>query len=239
MLHKLLLTTALFGALASPAKATLQLSIDVNGTVFTCADGELSCDQSGGNKNLLVIDQTVNGVLVQVTLAQSTSGKLNELQLSSSNIENLSGAARSIGLFAGDTSFTAPVTFINDSGSLTFNEAVGSGQSSLSFFADALNRQGANPTNTPGALLETVFGTPLTNPDSFAGSNFVDFIANSPFSMTEEAALALRAGGSITGLNLSMQSGVPEPSTWTMFGLGFAAMAAFGWRRRPSLFLKV
>lgn len=218
---------------ASPASAALQLSIDVNGTVFTCADGA-ACDQSSGNKNLLVIDQTVNGVLVQVTLAQSISGALNELQLSSSNIENLSGAARSIGLFAGDTGFTAPVTFINDSGSLTFNEAVGSGVSSLSFFADAANVQGANPTNTPGALLEQVFGTPATNPDSFAGSNFAAFLANSPFSMTEEASLALRAGGSITGLNLSMQSGVPEPKTWAMIGIGFVAMMLVGFKRRKS-----
>ena len=72
-MSKLLLTTAMLAALgATPVSAALQLSIDVNGTTFTCADGA-ACDQSSGNKNLLVINQTVNGVLVQVTLAQSTS----------------------------------------------------------------------------------------------------------------------------------------------------------------------
>ena len=107
-MSKLLLTTAMLAALgATPVSAALQLSIDVNGTTFTCADGA-ACDQSSGNKNLLVINQTVNGVLVQVTLAQSTIGAVNELQLSSSNIENLSGAAANITLEAGDTGFLNP-----------------------------------------------------------------------------------------------------------------------------------
>lgn len=232
IMKKLLLTTALIGGLATPAAATLQLSIDVNGTTFSCADGQLSCDQSGGAKNLLVIDQTVNGVLVQVALAQSTSGSVNVLQLSSSNIVNESAIQKNIELFAGDTSFAGPVNRINDSGSLTFNQAVGSAQSSLSFFADALNRQGANPTNTPGSLLEQVFGTPLTNPDSFSGSNFAVFLADGAFSMTEAANLNLIAGGSITGFNQSMtSSAIPEPKTWAMLGLGFLAMAFMGLKR--------
>jgi hypothetical protein len=233
MLKTFLAATALALVAAAPAHATLQLSIDVNGTVFSCVDGA-ACDQSGGNKNLLVINQTVDGVLIQVTLAQSVSGAINSLQLSSSNIVNSSGAAASITFVAGDTSFTAPVTHINDSGSLTFNSAVGSPASSLSFFADAANTQGANPLNTPGTLLETVFGTPATNPDSFAGSNFAAFIANSPFSMTEEANLNLIAGGSITGFNQSMTSGVPETKTWAMLAIGFVGLVAMGWRPRKN-----
>jgi hypothetical protein len=232
-MKNVLLAGTLLAALgASPAWATLQLSIDVNGTVFSCADGA-ACDQSTTNSNLLVIDQTVDGVLVQVTLAQSTSGTVNILQLSSSNIENNSNGARTITLVAGDTNFTAPVERVNDSGSLTFNQAVGSGQSSLLFFADAANTQGANPLNTPGTLLEQVFGTPATNPDSFAGSNFAAFLANSPFSMTEEAVLSLNANGSITGFNQSMtSSAIPEPKTWAMFGIGLIALAAMKFRRR-------
>ena len=72
----------------------------------------------------------------------------------------------------------------------------------------------------------------MTDPDSFAGTNFAAFLANSPFSMTEEASLRLIAGGSITGFNQSMTSGVPEPSTWAMLGVGFAVMAFMGFKRR-------
>ena len=61
MLKRFLLSASLLALTAGAAQATLQLSIGVGGSVFTCSDGELSCDVSGGAKNLLVIDQTVGG----------------------------------------------------------------------------------------------------------------------------------------------------------------------------------
>jgi hypothetical protein len=215
------------------AHATLQLSIAANGSVFTCADGELSCDQSGGANNLLTVDTTVGGAFVQLTLTQSTFGKVNELQLSSSNIENTTTHPLTVTLLASDTGFIAPARFIENSGSLTFNANVGAPNSTLSFFADVLNRQGANPTNTPGALLDSVSGHALTDPDSFSGTRIAAFDASAPFSMTEGAALALRSGGSvITGFNQAMQSGVPEPSTWALAAIGFGLMGLIGFRRR-------
>jgi hypothetical protein len=217
-------------AFSQPANATLQLSIDVNGVIVTCADGA-SCDQSGANKNLLVIDTIDDGVTVQVTLAQSTFGDRNTLQLSSSNIINSNGTAASVILLASDTGFDAPTKFISDSASLTFNANIGALPSTLRFWADPANVQGANPTNTPGTLLESVSGTATTDPDSFSGSNSVMFLAGMPFSMTEGAALSLRAGGSITGFNQSMTSGVPEPKTWAMLAMGFIALAAMRFKK--------
>ena len=210
---------------AAPAHATLQLSIGAGGSVFTCSDGELSCDQSGGANNLLTVDTSIGGAFVQLTLTQSTFGKVNELQLSSSNIENLTGHPLTVTLLASDTGFLSPVTFINNSGSLTFNSNVGAPDSTLKFWADAANIQGANPTNTPGTLLETVMGHAVTDPDSFSGSLITPFAASAPFSMTEGAALVLRADGSVTGFNQAMETGVPEPSTWAMILVGFAGLA--------------
>jgi hypothetical protein len=227
MLRTLLLTTALL-AIAAPAQARLQISITANGATFSCFDGELTCDQSGGANNLLVVDQFVGGAFVQIALAQSSP---DNLQLSSSNIENLTGSPLTVGLFAGNTSFAPPVKRIENSASLTFNNAVGSGVSTLSFFADPANTQGANPTNTPGTLLASVSGTPVTNPDSFSGTLSTGFSALAPFSMTEEASLSLVSGGSITGFNQSMQAVVPEASTWVMLGLGFAGLGFAGYRR--------
>jgi hypothetical protein len=217
-------------AAAAPASATLQLSIGAGGSVFTCSDGEVTCDLSGGANNLLTVDTSIGGAFVQLTLTQSTFGKVNELQLSSSNIENTTGAPLTVTLLASDTGFLSPVRFVNNSGSLTFNSNVGAPNSTLSFFADTLNRQGANPTNTPGSLLESVSGHAATDPDSFSGSLVTAFDANAPFSMTEGAALVLRADGSVTGFNQAMQSGVPEPSTWAMALLGFGALMLFGLR---------
>jgi hypothetical protein len=232
-MKRLLMMTAGAVALlaANEANARLQLSISANGSTFSCFDGQLGCDQSGGANNLLVINTTVGGAFVEIALAQSAFGAPNSLELSSSSIRNVSGAPITIHLVAGDTNFAGPVSFIRDSGSLTFNNAVGSGASSLSFFADKANTQGANPLNTPGVLLETVTGTPTTNPDSFAGSNLAAFSTLGLFSMTESSSLALRSGGSITGFNQSMESGVPEPKTWAMLIVGFGLMALMGVRK--------
>ena len=231
-MKNLLMSAAVFAALATPAHARLQLSIGVGASTFTCFDGQLSCDQSGGANNLLIVDQTVNGAFVQLALTQSQFGPVDELQLSASNIENLTAAPLTITLTASDTDYTFPVSAINNSASLTFNSNIGAPDSTLTFFADTANGQGA--PGTPGTLLESVSGHAVTDPDSFSGSRITAFDANAPFSMSEQAVLVLRADGSITGFNQSMEStsAIPEPSTWALMGLGFAAMGAFAWRRR-------
>jgi hypothetical protein len=239
MLKRFLVLSSALALMAGGAEARLQLSIGVGASTFTCFDGQLSCDVSGGANNLLTIDQTVGGAFVQLTLAQSTFGKVDALQLSSANIEDTLGIPITVTLLASDTGFTAPVSFINNSGSLTFNANVGAPDSRLSFFADPLDRQGANSSNTPGTLLESVAGHALTDPDSFAGSRVTAFDAAAPFSMTEGAALVLRSGGSITGFNQAMESGVPEPSIWAMLALGFGFMSLFGMRKARSAHLAI
>jgi hypothetical protein len=116
-------------AFATPSQARLQLSIGVGPSTFTCFDGQVTCDVSGGANNLLVIDQTVGSAFVQISLAQSTFGAVNTLQLSSSSIINQGLAPITVKLLASDTGFDPPVSFVNSSASLTFNAAVGSTQS--------------------------------------------------------------------------------------------------------------
>ena len=232
MLRILMAATALT-LLAAPASARLQITLNSGASTFSCFDGQLSCDQSGGANNLLIIDQTVGGVLVQIALTQSVTGAINELQLSSSSIINENGVPATIRLLASDTDFLGPVKAINNSGSLTFNSNVGAPNSTLQFFADATNTQGANPLNTPGTLLESVSGAATTDPDSFAGSLITPFSALGPYSMTESASLTLRGLGSITGFNQSMEStAVPEASTWAMMLVGFVGLGWGAWSRK-------
>ena len=223
-------------AFVPSANATLQLSIGANGSTFTCQDGQLGCDLSGGANNLLTVNTLVGGAFVQITLVQSTSGTTNSLQLSSANIVNQSGSPLDVTLLASDTDFTGPVTSVNNSGSLTFNNNVGAPNSTLKFWADAANVQGANPTNTPGTLLETVSGAAATNPDSFSGSKIAAFSDGDLFSMTEGAILSLITGGSVTGFNQSMVTSagtipVPEPMSLGILGMGLLGLGMVRYRR--------
>jgi hypothetical protein len=222
-------------ACAGPANATLQLSITDGTSTFSCKDGQLGCDQSGGANNLLTINTTLGAFFVEITLTQSSFGAHNVLQLSSSSILNNGATPGTISFVASDTNFVFPVSSIEESASLTFNQNIGASDSTLKFWADPLNTQGANPLNTPGALLDTVSCHALTDPDSFSGSLNSPFFAGGPFSMTEGASLALISGGSITGFDQSMtSSAVPEPRTWAMLIVGFGLMAAMGLKKRKT-----
>ena len=227
-MKNLLMSAAVLAALATPAHATLQITVNANGSSFTCSDGQVGCDFSPSTNNLLVINTAVGGSFVELILAQSTFGPgKDELQLSSSAISNTTGAPITINIAASDNGFLPPVNTINESGSLTFNNAIGSGPSTLAFLASQSN------VKFVGQSLFTTSGTPLTDPDSFAGTHSSTFDSLVPFSMTEAASLNLAAGADITGLNMAMETGaIPEPSTWALLGLGFAAMGAFAWRRR-------
>ena len=232
---KTALATAGLGALiaAQPASALLQLTVTDGTQQLSCSDGA-ACDTSSGPGLLSIANPFSDGNNVTFTLTQSLIGGVNELQLSSSNISSTGGGT--ITFVASDNGFMNPVTNVTNSASLTFNRNIpNTVDSTLKFWADTANTQGANPLNTPGALLETVSGHALTNPDSFAGSNDAAFSANAPFSMTEGASLFLIPGGSITGFNESMTtSDVPETTTWVMAGIGFAIMALLGMRRSKS-----
>lgn len=231
MRRLLLASTLLVGVGASPlitpANATLQIAFTDGTTVITCADGQ-SCDLAGPANNIIILNETVGAFHIIGTVAASLSSTGEDnLQLSTSLIQNTGSSTGHLGIIVGDTNFTGPVNAVRESASLTFNDALGSGPSTLSFFADPANGQPAGiGLNTPGTTLFSDSGSPTSNPFSFAGSNLSVFSATGPFSMTEAANLALLGGSSITGFNESMESAaVPEPATWAMVLIGFGFMA--------------
>jgi hypothetical protein len=219
---------------AQPAQATLQIAFTDGTTVVTCADGQ-ACDLAGPANNIIILNTTVGAFHIIGTVAASVSGSAEDnLQFSTSLISNSGPSEGHLSVVVGDTNFVGPVNAVRESASLTFNDATGSGPSTLSFFADPANGQPAGiGLNTPGTTLFSDSGSPSSNPFSFAGSTLSPFSAEGPFSMTEAATLGLRGGASITGFNESMETAaVPEPSTWAMLGLGFGLLAFIGVRKR-------
>jgi hypothetical protein len=238
-MKNLLLGTTLLAALgAAPAHATLQIAFTDGTNVVTCADGQ-SCDLAGPTNNIIILNETVGAFHIIGTVAASSSALGDDnLQFSTSLIQNTGSALGHLSIIVGDNNFIGPVEAVRESASLTFNNATGSGASTLRFFADPANGQPAGVgLNIPGVQLFSTSGTPTTDPDSFSGTNQSPFTAGGLFSMTETANLALKAGGSITGFNESMATtAIPEPKTWAMLGIGFALMGLMGFKRRTARF---
>ena len=233
-MKQILLAATILAGAATAANATLQIAFTDGTNVVTCADGQ-ACDLAGPANNIIILNETVGAFHIIGTVAASTFGSPDSLQLSTSLIQNTGDTSGNLAIIVGDTNFVGPVDAVRESASLTFNNASGSGPSTLRFFGDPNNGQPAGVgLAIPGVQLFTTSGSPLTDPDSFSGSHVSPFSAEGPFSMTETANLALKAGGSITGFNASMQTSsvIPEPATWAMMGLGFALMGLLGFKRR-------
>src|SRR4029077_14794531 len=167
-MRNLLLAATLLAAFgASPARATLDVAFSDGTNVVTCAD-QTSYDLDGAVKNLLLINTVVGNFRVEGTFAASTAG---DLSFSNLTIFNNGATTGTLRLVVGDTDFAFPVTGIRESGSLTFNEGVGS-SGTISFFADHANSQpGGTGLSTPGQLLDSFTDIVNTTPDSFAGTH--------------------------------------------------------------------
>ena len=220
-MKRILLAGTILAAVSAPAAARLQLSITDGTSTFSCFDGQLGCDLSGRGEQP-PHRRHLDGRQFRPDHAGAVDVRVAQRAAAVERATSPRPTARRITFVAGDTSFTPPASSIEESASLTFNANVGAGASFLKFWADGANAQGANPLNTPGTLLDTVSGTPTTDPDSFSGTHNSLFSALGPFSMTEGGSLNLIAGGSVTGFNESMTSSfsaVPELSTWALIRL--------------------
>jgi hypothetical protein len=223
---------------ASPANAVLMITMtDSTGGSFHCVDNAGGCDFSGAGDNLLTIDNTVGAFHVQGTISTSTSGLANILTMLNFGATNTTGAGATLNMWVSDTDFAGPVTGIAGSSAILFGNAIGSGQSSLEFWADPNNQQGANPTNAPGVFLFGATATPTTDPQSFDGNDAAAFIAAGLFSMTEVAHINLIGGGNFTGFEQNMQSAAaPIPAALPLMGSVIAGIGGLSaWKRRRKI----
>ena len=207
---------------ATPAKATLQIAIDIGGTVFTCADNA-ACDLNPATGVLAIGDTTIDGVDLTGSIQQSTHGP-NVLSTSSLIIHNGALAARTGEAVISDTGYLGRVGAIELSGAGVWSLAGGSATTNR-WYADPANGQGGGiGLLTPGTLLDTFSNTALGRADSYSHDFTAPFSALGPFSMTEQVDITLEAGGSLVNRGQTMTA-VPEPSTWALVALGFGAMA--------------
>ena len=213
-----------------PAHAVLQVAIDIGGgPVFTCADGQ-ACDTNPLIGVLQIGDMTIDGVVLNGSIQASTHGP-DVLNTSSLIIRNTNPFAVSGEAVISDTDYFGNIHEIALSGAGTWALASGSTTTNR-WFADALNGQGGGPgLLTPGTLLDSFADTAVGAADSYSHDGLTPFSASGPFSMTEQVDLTLTAGASLVNRGQTMTA-VPEPPTWGLLVIGFAALGLGALTRR-------
>ncbi len=229
-------------ALATPAHADLQIFASVVPGVsppLTCAPPSAgSCVYGGTANNILTFTpepfvyngEVVNGDIFTATGVPGAPG-IDSLNVASLALINATASTVTVNLVVSDIDFAPPVSAFQLAGSGTFQATIGS-TATFNWFADPTNTQGADATgNTPGTLLDSFSTTATGFVQSFSTNLGGPFTASAPFSMTEQVIYTLKPGGELLNRGLGMVMTVPEPSTWAMMALGFAALGYAAFRR--------
>ena len=220
-------------ALAPAANATLQLAININGTVVTCVD-QAACDSNPTVGIVQTGSTTIGGVSFLGSSQTQLTGGTNELTTTSFQITNTTNAAASYQFAVSGTDFVGPVVGIDQSGSGTFTNAAGS-TTDLAYFADSTNTQGAaNPTDLPGTLLsDSGVITAVGNANSIDYNASTAFATAGLYSMSMGASGSLVAGGQFTGRSQSeIAFNAPEPASLALLGVGLLGVGFVAKRKR-------
>lgn len=251
-----LIGSAAFGlatlAVAPRAHATLQLTADVNGTQFFCADG-MACDQMAAANDLLLANQNIGGVIVNGSLSTATGTSSPAipgtalLNSSSLSVFNTLSTAVDVMVAVSATNFISPVNQFAASGSGTFQLAIGGSMKNW-WIDDPNDGQGAaagscdpgagtlTNCHQPGTVVQTspLFAVTST-PESYS-FNFGGAVSDpNPFSMTLvfEFTLPGATGAcntttgqgcpSLVSRGQALQkTDIPEPATLGLLGAGMA-----------------
>jgi hypothetical protein len=226
MLKHLALATVGVGALiaASPSNAA-----NVALAMWNSANvGDIV--SASGTGNATIGPENLDGITVTLSFANRTTNP-NGLTEGNINIDNTTNTTQTLVVIAGANGYLGPSDGFGLSG--TILTSLGTSDLMGSFFVDGGNTLNGLSTSVTGLDIGDFDSGTLSGPHSFSfnGSGLDNVLG--PYGMAERLTLTLAPGAMIAVQSASMDaSAVPEPRTWALMGLGFAAMAFFGFKRK-------
>ncbi len=227
MRNILLATTLLTGLLAASAASAANTAI----TIWNAANpSDFETALGTGQANLVSSDfDGVSVTLSRVNRLTSPNG-MTEANI---NIDNNTDSVQVLriiggvnGLFGVTKGFTLTGTVGGQNG---VSDLVGA------FFADGTNSLNGQSFTPFGDLLQTFDSGSLSGTQSFSFNGFGPDHLNGPYGLAESLTLTLQPGAGVFVQGMSMSaSGVPEPKTWAMMGIGFGLMALMGYKSRKN-----
>jgi hypothetical protein len=229
-MRKLLLTTALLGAIATAPAYAANTAL----TLWNSSNPG-GAETATGVDSAIISGSSLGGITITTSGATRLTSPNNSLTESNLFISNTTGTVQTLDIIAGANGYGGPSNLFNASATVLI--ATGQAELTGSFFADAGNSlNGTNTGPVVGTQIGGVFDSGLlTGPFSFSSNSpGVPFSVLGPYGMAESLQLTLQPGAFVGVQSISMDAtnAVPEPSTWVMMGGGFALLAALGLRKR-------
>jgi hypothetical protein len=219
-MKKLLIATALAGALATPALAdNIALTMWTNPLDIVTETGLGSVDLG---------PQNLDGVTVTLTTGNRLTDP-NGLNEANINIDNTNKVAETLNIIVGANDYLGHSDEFKLSG--TIITTGGSAELTGSYFVDGSDTLNGQSTSVVGTDIRNFDSLTLTGPDSFSFNGVGAENVFGPFGLAERLTLTLQPGAAIGVQGVAMIS-VPEPKTWAMLAAGFAIMGLMGLRSR-------